>query len=71
MILGKAGGRGVYKWINGEKYDGDWLDGYKHGKGIWRSNKGDEYIGDWVNGRAEGFGVHLWANGNKIQVISI
>lgn len=61
--IGKAGGKGVYKWINGEEYDGDWFNGYKHGKGIWKSNKGDEYIGDWVKGKAEGFGVHVWANG--------
>lgn len=24
---GKVKGKGVYTWTNGEKYDGDWLDG--------------------------------------------
>ena len=65
--LGKAGGKGKYKWVNGEEYDGDWKDGFKNGKGIWKSNKGDQYVGDWVKGKAEGNGVHVWSNG-KIKL---
>jgi len=28
---GKAHGRGIYEWRNGEVYDGDWVAGMKEG----------------------------------------
>jgi hypothetical protein len=36
---------GVYKWANGESYDGQWADGMKEGNGIWKGMKGNSYVG--------------------------
>jgi len=39
MVIGtmirSMGNKGVYKYSDGDVYDGDWDDGYKHGKGIF------------------------------------
>jgi len=45
--MGKAHGKGVYSWSNGEVYDGEWDQGLKHGYGIWRGLYNDSYIGEW------------------------
>ena len=34
FIRGKAEGVGIFRWANGEVYEGEWKDGLKHGKGI-------------------------------------
>ena len=33
----KAHGQGVMRWIEGDKYEGEWADGYRHGKGVYTS----------------------------------
>ena len=33
----KAHGRGLMKWREGDKYEGDWVDGLRHGKGEYFS----------------------------------
>jgi len=39
---------GVYKWANGESYDGEWVGGHKEGNGIWKGSHGSSYMGQWV-----------------------
>lgn len=63
----KPCGKGVYKWSNGEVYDGEWYQGLKHGYGIWKGVLGDSYIGEWKNSRADGYGVHTWSNGDRYE----
>lgn len=63
----KPWGKGVYKWSNGEVYDGEWYQGLKHGYGIWKGIMGDSYIGEWKNSRADGYGVHIWSNGDRYE----
>jgi hypothetical protein len=29
FVKGKAEGKGVYQWVNGEVYDGGWVQGLK------------------------------------------
>ena len=45
FVNGKASGLGIYIWHNGEIYQGEWLNGFKHGKGQWTSPSGDMYVG--------------------------
>ena len=33
----KAHGYGVMRWIEGEKYEGEWQEGFRHGKGTYTS----------------------------------
>jgi hypothetical protein len=49
---------GTYEWPNGERYEGEWLNGNKHGKGTWTSKNGDKYMGEWDNSMAHGYGIH-------------
>lgn len=44
-------GKGVVTYKNGDKYEGDWQDGYRHGNGtLWVFRDGKYYVrysGDW------------------------
>lgn len=44
----KAEGKGVYTWLNGEIYDGEFVAGKKHGFGIWKGCCGDSYMGEFL-----------------------
>ena len=51
-------GRGVYKYENGEVYEGEWVDGKREGFGILKSkNSVNLYSGDWSNDVFHGQGV--------------
>ena len=58
----------MYKWSNGEVYDGEWQSGLKHGHGVWTSADGcDSFIGEWRHSKAEGYGIHQWKNGDRYE----
>ena len=38
-------GKGVYKFANGNRYEGEWLFNQKHGTGKYYYNSGELYIG--------------------------
>ena len=40
-------GRGVFKFANGDMYDGDWKDNYMHGRGFFKYADGSSYEGEW------------------------
>jgi hypothetical protein len=42
-------GRGVFKFANGDMYDGDWKDNYMHGRGFFKYADGSSYEGEWKN----------------------
>ena len=45
-LNGKPHEKGVYTWVNGEVYDGEWSFGVKQGYGVWRGgDKIESYIG--------------------------
>ena len=50
-------GRGVFKWADGRKYEGDYYRDLKHGKGKITWPCGKYYDGQWVNGVMDGFGT--------------
>lgn len=33
--------------MSGDKYVGEWKDGYKHGVGVMRTPQGDVWVGQW------------------------
>ena len=47
-------GKGVYTWPDGEKYEGDFVDGKQHGKGMYTRPDGTIYEGDFVDGKQHG-----------------
>ena len=43
---GQRHGRGVYRYADGDVYEGDYKDNKKHGRGVFRYTSGDVYEGD-------------------------
>jgi hypothetical protein len=39
----------VYKWADGRKYDGEWLNNNMHGNGSYSWKDGREYAGQYLN----------------------
>ncbi|KAI3504938.1 hypothetical protein L1887_26742 [Cichorium endivia] len=47
-------GRGVMEWLNGDLFDGSWLNGYRHGSGVYRFSDSSYYFGTWTKGLKDG-----------------
>eukprot|EP00658_Telonema_sp_P-2_P018157 TRINITY_DN17124_c0_g1_i2.p1 TRINITY_DN17124_c0_g1~~TRINITY_DN17124_c0_g1_i2.p1 ORF type:complete len:154 (-),score=52.51 TRINITY_DN17124_c0_g1_i2:58-519(-) len=43
-------GQGMFYFLNGDVYSGEWADGKKHGFGTYRFAAGGEYRGEWSKG---------------------
>ena len=43
----KINGKGIYHWVDGRKYEGDWENNKMHGKGIYTWPDGRKYDGDY------------------------
>jgi len=54
---GKMHGRGVFVWPDGDRYEGEWLDGLQKGIGTFISSAGGAYFGNWEAGQPHGRGV--------------
>lgn len=58
-------GKGVWTGVNGDVYDGYYVDDKRNGKGWCKWANGDTYTGDWLNGTKHGVGQNKWvANGD-------
>ncbi|KAG0467690.1 hypothetical protein HPP92_019270 [Vanilla planifolia] len=55
---GKMCGRGVMKWLNGDVFNGHWLDGLEHGLGYYYYSDGSCYVGTWSMGLKDGQGTY-------------
>lgn len=64
---GKMSGQGIYHYINGDVYDGDWIDGERSGKGNYIYANGSSYEGDWLDDKRTGKGVLRFADGNSYE----
>ena len=55
-----------YYYNDGERYEGDYVNGKREGKGIYYFKNGDKYEGDFKNGLKEGNGIY-YNNGEMIN----
>ena len=60
-------GKGVYRYANGDMYDGYFLDGKHHVKGVFSYANGNRYIGGFEDGQQHGLGVFTYANGSYFE----
>src|SRR6185312_7025404 len=60
-------GKGVYEFVNGDIYDGDFVNGKFEGKGKFTSAEGDIYEGEFKSDLYHGKGVAMDANGDKYE----
>ena len=42
-------GYGIYNYVNGDIYEGDFKEGKMHGWGYYKFNNGNEYHGQWAD----------------------
>jgi len=57
-------GVGLYKWVNGDVYDGEWLGSWRHGNGKQIFSNGMIYDGRWLYDTINGFGTMWYPNGD-------
>lgn len=56
---------GTYFYLDGGRYEGDWVDDRIHGKGKSVYSNGNVYDGEWTDGRINGYGTLTYADGDK------
>lgn len=54
----------LWRYSNGDTYQGEWRNNRPHGKGRYLRMSGDEYVGDFYNGRFQGQGEYRYGNGD-------
>jgi hypothetical protein len=65
FLDGKCQGAGTTTWANGNRREGNEVNGFTEGKGVFIWVNGDRYEGDFVQGKRTGKGTLVWANGNR------
>jgi hypothetical protein len=60
-------GRGMQKWPDGAKYEGDWRDGMAQGRGTFHHANRDLYTGEFYMDRANGYGAYIHENGQRYE----
>ena len=70
-------GVGTFTWVDGRKYEGQFVDDRKEGHGVFTWSDGRTYEGSWKDGKQHGEGVYkstkgnprkgVWENGKRTQ----
>lgn len=68
LLSGNPHGSGTMNFNTGEKYEGEWDNGYFK-KGKFTYLNGDVYEGEWAMFLRNGFGTCLYADGHKYEGI--
>ncbi|MBI5219692.1 MAG: caspase family protein [Bacteroidia bacterium] len=58
-------GYGVYVWTSGDKFIGEWKNGYRDGWGVYYFISGITYVGGFKSNKLDGYGFCKWADGEK------
>ncbi|XP_054645847.1 ankyrin repeat and MYND domain-containing protein 1-like isoform X2 [Dunckerocampus dactyliophorus] len=58
-------GFGVQESLDGSKYEGEFVNGFKHGKGRYTWKSGEFYEGSFYKDYRHGDGVYCWPSGHK------
>lgn len=64
LVNGVKEGKGIYYYLNGNIYNGDWRNDQENGGGIMKYLNGHVYDGNWENGKACGKGMMKYADGS-------
>ncbi|MFA7550810.1 MAG: hypothetical protein WCZ68_08730, partial [Sedimentibacter sp.] len=56
-------GHGVTIYVNGDKYEGEFVNGMKEGLGTYTFENGNKYVGKFKDGKKEGSGVLYYIDG--------
>ena len=58
-------GQGTYTWSDGEKYEGEWVNGKRNGQGTLTWSDGRKYEGEFKDGERKGHGTFTSFEGDK------
>lgn len=64
---GSPNGKGIMKWIDGRKYEGNLKNGREDGKGVFTWKDGTRYEGNFADGVISGKGVITSKDGKKYE----
>ncbi|MEG4277128.1 TonB family protein [Microcoleus sp. MON1_C1] len=64
---GKLSGPGSCQYANGDRYEGQFLNGKPHGQGIYTFKEEGRYQGEFADGEFNGQGVREFANGKRYE----
>ncbi len=53
-------GYGIYTWDSGERYEGNWQNGYRNGLGTNTFPSGSKYEGNWKDDKKDGYGFYTY-----------
>ena len=59
--------QGVYSWLDGRQYEGEWIKNNMEGVGIYSWSDGRLYEGEYLNDKKQGYGKYLWADGRSYE----
>ena len=40
----------MYSYVDGGRFEGEWVDDKAHGRGVWVTTSGEHNEGEWVDG---------------------
>ncbi|XP_044056560.1 ankyrin repeat and MYND domain-containing protein 1 isoform X2 [Siniperca chuatsi] len=58
-------GLGVQEWSDGSRYEGEFVNGFKHGNGRYTWRNGEYYEGSFYKDYRHGDGLYCWPTGHK------
>ncbi|XP_035509475.1 ankyrin repeat and MYND domain-containing protein 1 [Morone saxatilis] len=58
-------GPGVQEWSDGSRYEGEFVNGFKHGTGKYTWSNGECYEGSFYKDYRHGEGLYCWPTGHK------
>lgn len=64
---GTRTGKGVHFFVNGDIYEGSFVDGVPHGKGTFRYSNGNNYKGYFETGKCHGRGLLKYPDNNILE----
>ena len=56
-------GYGIYKYAEGDYYEGQFKGDLRHGDGKYVWANGETYTGQFANGNMNGYGTYTWPTG--------
>ena len=56
-------GFGIYVWENGDKYEGEFVNGLMEGQGLYTFSNGNYYKGNWKRAKYDGYGKLVFSDG--------
>lgn len=63
----REGKSGTYYFLNGDRYEGNYLKDRREGTGTYYWASGDRYEGEWLNDKRNGYGV-LYGSDSKVKM---